>query len=56
MIWFFAFTAMGLATFAMFIALKKVLNITLRRIIGGTALLGICGLLAFTAEKSLLAR
>jgi len=46
MLWFFAFTAVGIAVFALFLALNRIFKTPLLQLIGGTTLLTICGWLA----------
>lgn len=46
MLWFFAFTAIGIAIFAFFLALHRIARLPFMQLIGGTALLSICGWLA----------
>lgn len=41
--WFFAFTAIGIAIFAFFLALQRLLKLPVMQLIGGTALLSLCG-------------
>ncbi|MBU1109206.1 MAG: hypothetical protein KKB51_21185 [Candidatus Riflebacteria bacterium] len=46
MLWFFAFTTLGIAIFAFFLALRKFFALPLLQLLGGGAILGLCGLLA----------
>ena len=46
MLWFFMFTAVGMAIFALFLALKNMVQFPLLKLFGGTALLGFCGWIA----------
>jgi hypothetical protein len=50
MIWFFAFTAIGIAIFAFFLALRRFFALPLLQLFGGSAVLGLCGLLAARAR------
>ncbi|MFZ5952476.1 MAG: hypothetical protein ACOYXC_17375 [Candidatus Rifleibacteriota bacterium] len=46
MLWFFAFTGVGIAVFAFFLAVKSMVRIPFLKIISGSVLLGLTGLLA----------
>ncbi|HNX76337.1 MAG TPA: hypothetical protein PLM07_11950 [Candidatus Rifleibacterium sp.] len=46
MLWFFAFSAIGIAIFAFFLALNRLVKLPVTQMIGGTALLSLCGWLA----------
>jgi hypothetical protein len=46
MLWFFAFTTVGIAIFALFLALHRILKMPFMQMISGTALLAVCGWLA----------
>ncbi|NLF97687.1 MAG: hypothetical protein GX569_13195 [Candidatus Riflebacteria bacterium] len=50
MIWFFAFTAIGIAIFAFFLTLRRFFALPLLQLFGGGAILGLCGLLAARAR------
>jgi hypothetical protein len=50
MIWFFAFTAIGIAIFAFFLALRRFFALPLLQLLSGGAVLGLCGLLATRAR------
>lgn len=52
MLWFFAFTSIGIVIFAFFLALKRFSRIPFLKILGGSILMGITGTLAFKAHKS----
>jgi hypothetical protein len=49
MLWFFAFTAVGIAVFAFFLAIRHLRRMPFLQTIAGTALLGFCGWLAAQA-------
>ncbi|MDN5279666.1 MAG: hypothetical protein PWR01_3631 [Clostridiales bacterium] len=52
MIWFFAFTTIGIAIFALFLTLKRFAQLPFLKIIGGTFLMGVTGILAFKANQN----
>lgn len=45
--WFFAFTSVGIAVFAFLIGLKKTVRIPFGKILGGSLLMALTGLLTF---------
>lgn len=49
MLWYFAFTTIGISIFAFFLALKKFIGFPFLKIFAGTALLATAGLLSFKA-------
>ncbi len=49
MLWFFAFTTVGIAIFALFLALHRMFRMPFMQMLGGTAILSICGWLATRA-------
>ncbi len=53
MLWFFAFTSLGIAIFTFFLAVHKLRKLPLGKLIGGTVLLGLSGLLAARADSKL---
>lgn len=52
MLWFFAFTSIGIAIFALFLALKKFTRIPFLKICGGSLLIGLTGFLALKAQSN----
>jgi hypothetical protein len=50
MIWFFAFTTLGLAIFAFFLALRRFIAMPILQLLSGGMILGLCGLLAARAR------
>lgn len=50
MLWFFAFTSLGIAIFTFFLALHKIKKLPFGRILSGAVLLGLSGLLAARAD------
>jgi len=50
MLWFFAFTSLGMAIFTFFLALHKIRQLPVFKFIGGAALLGLSGWLAAQIE------
>lgn len=46
MLWFFAFTTIGIAIFALFLALHRLMKLPIFKMVSGTALLGLCGWLS----------
>lgn len=53
MLWFFAFTSLGIAIFTFFLALHKIRQLPVFKLIGGTALLGLSGWLATRIELTI---
>ncbi|HNW10486.1 MAG TPA: hypothetical protein PLK58_02660 [Candidatus Rifleibacterium sp.] len=49
MLWFFAFTTVGIAIFALFLALRRMTRMPFLQMLGGTAILSLCGWLATRA-------
>ncbi|MEW6710849.1 MAG: hypothetical protein AB1403_13570 [Candidatus Riflebacteria bacterium] len=49
MLWFFAFTGVGIAVFAFFLAVKSLVRVPFLKIIGGSVIFGLTGLLAAKA-------
>lgn len=49
MLWFFTFTTVGIAVFALFLALKSMVRIPFLKIFSGSAILFLTGLLASRA-------
>ncbi len=50
MLWFFAFTTIGIAIFALFLALKSMARVPLLQIFTGSALMALTGFLAIKAS------
>ncbi len=46
MLWFFAFTAIGIAVLALFLTLYRIIRMPILQTLGGTVLLSLCGWLA----------
>ncbi|GAB4267757.1 MAG: hypothetical protein Kow0029_02500 [Candidatus Rifleibacteriota bacterium] len=53
MIWFFTFTTVGISVFTFLLAMQRLARVPFLKILGGTAILGITGFLAFKVHDRL---